>query len=74
MSLCKRVRSLRGERGLTQTGLAERAGVSRRTIAEIELTAGANPTRATLEGIADALGVTVSDLVRTDDEVRAVAS
>jgi putative transcriptional regulator len=36
MAVTNRVRELRGERGLTQEGLAELAGVSRQTINSIE--------------------------------------
>jgi putative transcriptional regulator len=36
MAVTSRLRELRGERGLTQEGLAELAGVSRQTINSIE--------------------------------------
>jgi putative transcriptional regulator len=36
MAVTNRVRELRGERGLTQGGLADLAGVSRQTINSIE--------------------------------------
>jgi putative transcriptional regulator len=36
MAVTNRVRDLRGERGLTQEGLADLAGVSRQTINSIE--------------------------------------
>ena len=36
MAVTTRLRELRGERGLTQEGLAELAGVSRQTINSIE--------------------------------------
>jgi putative transcriptional regulator len=36
VAVTNRVRDLRGERGLTQEGLAELAGVSRQTINSIE--------------------------------------
>lgn len=62
MSLCRRVRELRGQAGLTQAQLAERSGRSLRTIAEIETSETANPTRDTLVAIAGALGVTVAAL------------
>lgn len=75
MNLCKRLRDLRASAGLTQIELAARAGVSRRTVAEIELSANANPTRATLGSLADALGVSVADLMADDaPEPTAVAS
>ena len=49
-------------RGLTQAALAERAGVGRVSIAEIE-TRRKHGSIATIKKLADALGVTVDDLV-----------
>lgn len=71
MSLCKRVREERQRQQLTQIGLADKAGVSRRTIAEIELSPAANPTRSTLEKIAGALNLSLTDLI--DGATEAVA-
>lgn len=62
MSLCKRIRELRGRAGLTQAQLAGKAGRSLRTIVELETSEKANPTRETLDAIAIALGTTVGDL------------
>lgn len=69
MSLCKRIRELRSQAGLTQAQLAERAGRSLRTIAELETSEMANPKRETLVSIARALGVGVADLWSEPAEV-----
>lgn len=74
MNLSKRIRDLRVKAGLTQFALADKAGISRRTIAEVELSAAANPTRATLSALAEALDVSVSDLMAEDADPVAVAS
>ncbi len=58
----RRVRALRLGRGLTQTILAERAGLTRIYIGEIERGVRDNPTLAVLRHIADGLGVPVRDL------------
>src|SRR5678816_1469442 len=44
--------------GLTQEELAERAGVSRRGISDLERTARSRPYRETVRVLADALGLT----------------
>lgn len=60
------LRSARQGRGWTQQALAERADVSRRMVVGIE--AGeSNVSLATLDRLADALGVPFSDLVRAPD-------
>lgn len=57
-----RIRELRLQRGLTQAALCERAVISLDSVTRIE--GGSRiPTIDTLERIADALGVSVSDLV-----------
>ena len=55
------LRVYRDLRSLTQVALAEKAGVSRVTIAEIE-TGRKKGSIATLRALADALGVTLDDL------------
>lgn len=60
--LARNLRSLRKERGISLTGLAERAGISKSTLSSLE--AGeANPTISTLWALADALGVPFGLLV-----------
>jgi transcriptional regulator with XRE-family HTH domain len=57
------LRRLRQARGLSQTGLAELAGLSRRMIVSIE-SDEANVSLSTVDRLAGALGVNFSDLVR----------
>lgn len=60
------LRSARRRRGWTQQALAEQADVSRRMVVAIE--AGeSNVSLATLDRLADALGVPFSELVRAPD-------
>ncbi len=49
--------------GLSQAGLAQRAGISPNTVARLER-GEHRPTLATIEALAHALSVTVSDLLR----------
>lgn len=65
-SIAKNVRHLRGSRGFTLDVLASRAGVSRGMLIQIEQ-ARTNPSIGTLVRIADALGVTVAQLVEVSD-------
>jgi DNA-binding XRE family transcriptional regulator len=55
------LRVYRDQRGLTQAGLAERTGVNRITVAEIE-TDRKKGSVATLRSLAGALGVALDDL------------
>ena len=57
------LRVYRSMRGLTQAALAEKAGVNRVTVAEIE-TGRKQGSVATLRALADALGVTLDDLTQ----------
>jgi transcriptional regulator with XRE-family HTH domain len=57
------VRRLRGDAGLSQQALAERAAVSRRMLVGIE-SGDANVSLNTLDRIAEALSVKFADLVR----------
>ncbi|WP_262002340.1 helix-turn-helix domain-containing protein [Microbacterium sp. Mcb102] len=65
------IRDLRGAAGLSQESLAYRAGVTKNQVQLIEAgrasgrrndTGISNPRTATLAGLADVLGVTVSEL------------
>ena len=61
-----RVRLLRGDRGLTQEQLAERAGISVDFLSLIER--GKNsPSFENLDQLAEALGVAVAELFRFED-------
>lgn len=63
----KRIRELRYDRGLTYRALAERASVNHSTIWRLE-TGARDGSPAILKRVADALGVTVSDI--TSDPAR----
>ncbi len=63
VEFAKTLRALREAKGLTQTDLAERAGLHRVYITKLETGVETNPTLATLEALAKALGVRVSRLV-----------
>jgi transcriptional regulator with XRE-family HTH domain len=62
-ALGKAIRALRDERELTQETLAERTGLTGRTLSGIE-TGTANPTWATVRDIAAALGVSISEVAK----------
>lgn len=61
-----RVRQLREERGLSREDLAPRAGISARGLEQLEKE-GSNPTLVSLVGVARALGVSLDELVGTDE-------
>lgn len=60
-TFAEKVARARKSRGLTQEGLAELCGVTKRTVASYE-TDGRLPHASTLRRLADSLGVTVSYL------------
>src|SRR3954467_81598 len=61
-ALAGNLRRLRGERRLSGTDLAQRAGISRATLIQLEAGSG-NPTLETLYGLANALDATLADLI-----------
>ncbi|MGW7674536.1 helix-turn-helix domain-containing protein [Streptomyces sp. NPDC054775] len=61
--LGNRLRNLREERGWSPSHLAEVAGISRRTLKRIEGAGSAAPGLFTVAALADALSVTVDELV-----------
>jgi XRE family transcriptional regulator, regulator of sulfur utilization len=65
-ALGKAIRQLRQKRGLTQMALGEKAGITGRSLSLIER-GHANPTWATVAGIASALGVSMGELGRLVD-------
>ena len=65
--LGRKLRALRNSFGMTQEQLAEGADISLKHLGEIERGRG-NPTLATLEALAKALHVTLSDLIALGDE------
>ena len=65
----KVLRRLRRERDLSQEALAERAGLARNHLSEIER-ARRDPGLTTLVQIADALGIGTGELFKRFDEER----
>jgi transcriptional regulator with XRE-family HTH domain len=59
----KTLRKLREEKGLSQEKLARLADVANNTIIKIEVGKNQNPTLDTLKKIANALEVSVDDLI-----------
>jgi transcriptional regulator with XRE-family HTH domain len=66
-SLGNAVRRLREKRELTQEDLAEAAGITVRTLSQLE-TGNANPTWATVGDIARALGVSIAELAKRSEK------
>ena len=58
------VRAIRGEQGLSQRGLADRAGISRSYLCDIERGRGAQPSIETLDKLAAALGLSRNEVMR----------
>lgn len=58
------LRETRARHGLTQKDLAERAGMSRSYLCDIERGRGASPSVATLDALARALGIERADVLR----------
>ena len=58
-----RVRELREARGLTQEALASRAGLHRVYLAQLEIGRNDNPRLDTLRRLAQALGVSLGELL-----------
>lgn len=76
--LARELRHAREARGLSQRGLAERAGLSTETIKKLEQGHGFHPRLETMVRLASGLGVRLIELVRCidpslTDEDRAVA-
>jgi len=68
--LAARLRDLRGERGLTLDGLAERAGVSRSMISLVER-GESSPTASVLHRLATGLGTTLASLFAEEERPEA---
>lgn len=58
-----RIRTLRAEREWTLDELAEKAGLSKSLLSKLENLPDSNPSIETLYAIAEAFGITVSDLI-----------
>jgi XRE family transcriptional regulator, regulator of sulfur utilization len=65
--LGRAIRELRQKRGVTQETLAPDAGITPKTLSLVER-GEANPTWGTVQGIADALGVSLGDLAKLADK------
>lgn len=61
-AIAKRIKQYRKQSGLTQVALAEKVGVDSNTIARIE-GCKHQPSRTTVENLAKAFGVTVTDIL-----------
>ena len=67
MDVSKRLISLRERCGLTQNGLAERAGVSQTHLRRVEL-GQADITVGHLQMLCDAMGISLCEFFRTEGE------
>ena len=61
--LSKNLETIRRKKGFSRKTLSIKSGISASTIGLIEWGMSENPQIATLKKLADALGVTVSDLI-----------
>lgn len=64
-ALAKAIRELRDKRGLSQEDLAHKAGITTSTLSTIER-GRSNPTWGTVKGIAQGLGVSLSELAKLE--------
>ena len=73
MNIPARVKELRESRGFSGAELARRASVSQPYLRQIELGIKRNPSAEVLRRLAQALGVTVADIMGTPTSVPATA-
>jgi len=66
MNVGKKIRTLRLEKGFTLPALAEKAGVSKGFLFQIEDDEKANPSLETLNRLAKALDVTIAELLEKE--------
>jgi transcriptional regulator with XRE-family HTH domain len=71
-SLADLLRSLRSGAGLSQEALAERSGLSSRTVSDIETGAARSPRLITLMLLSEALGLSPADRSRLQDAAKPV--
>jgi transcriptional regulator with XRE-family HTH domain len=64
----ERLKKIRKEQGLSLRALAEKSGISKSTLNDIE-NGKSNPTTETLAKIAKALNIKVSDFFRTENDL-----
>ena len=67
MDVSKRIITLRGRCGLTQNGLAERAGVSQTHLRRVEL-GQADITVGHLQLLCDAMGITIQEFFKDESD------
>lgn len=72
-SLGEWVRATRVSQGISQRALAERSGLSRSYLCDIERGRGAQPSVATLDKLANALGAARADLLRVCGILQSIA-
>ena len=70
MNIADNVKARRKARNMTQTELAERAGITQAVISRLEAGQEDNAKLSTLRGIASALGCAVVDLLPDSDKRR----
>lgn len=63
-AMARNIRKLRNEQGISQDKLSKLAEVSFNTVTKIEAGDTPNPTVETVRKIAEALGVTIDDLIK----------
>lgn len=63
MAIGERVKELRESKGLQQAKLAARAGITERSLRDLENGTTKNPSTATVKGLASALGVPPEQLI-----------
>ena len=66
--LAENIKRYRAGRGLTQEDLARAAGITHSALSKIEVGYSRDPRVMTVQKIAQALGVTVDDLLRNEEE------
>lgn len=66
--LAENIRKLRNKKGLAQEKLARLANISTATLVKIETRVAKEPTITTVVKIADALGVSLDELVGRDNK------
>lgn len=63
-TIAKNIKKYRAKQGISQDKLSKLAGITLHTITKIESGATANPRIETVKKIADALGVSIDDLIK----------
>ncbi len=64
MNLARNLKRIRKQKRISQRGLAAKTGLSDAYVNQLETKAKGNPSMLVIGRIADALGVTISDLTK----------